>query len=218
MSEYKYCNKCGCYKIRENFYKKSQNKDGLSSNCKECDNKCRKNWAENNQDKDREYKRNWDSRNKEKKAEYKREWRKQNRDKDIEYTRRWQSKNPEWAANYIKQRRRNDDEFRLKENLKCSLRKILERTGSKKKSKTFDIMGYDANKLKERLEFQFQEGMSWDNYGEIWEIDHIISIQHFLNKGETRPNIINALSNLRPLWVRENRNKGGTFYKDYYGV
>jgi len=48
--------------------------------------------------------------------------------------------------------------------------------------------------------------MSWDNYGE-WHIDHRLSVDHMLKKGETRPYIINALSNLKPLWAKDSWSK-----------
>lgn len=68
-------------------------------------------------------------------------------------------------------------------------------------------IGYSDEQLRLRISCQFKEGMSWENYGE-WEIDHKIPVSRFISKGETRPHIINALSNLQPLWASENRRKG----------
>ena len=45
---------------------------------------------------------------------------------------------------------------------------------------------------------------SWENYGE-WHIDHIIPLCNY-NK-ETCTTVINALSNLQPLWATENLKK-----------
>jgi len=58
----------------------------------------------------------------------------------------------------------------------------------------------------ETISSRFTPGMSWDNYGE-WHIDHKIPVSHFVNKGEVRPHIINALCNLQPLWAEENLSK-----------
>ncbi|AVH85447.1 hypothetical protein Rostov1_00057 [Vibrio phage Rostov-1] len=48
--------------------------------------------------------------------------------------------------------------------------------------------------------------MSWDNWGE-WHIDHIKPVAQFKREGITDPKIINALSNLQPLWAEENLKK-----------
>jgi outer membrane receptor for monomeric catechols len=80
--------------------------------------------------------------------------------------------------------------------------------GSKKETNTFKLLGYDTIKLKQRIEIQFKNGMSWDNYGK-WHIDHKKPISKF--KEGTNINIINALSNLQPLWAKENLSKGNKF-------
>jgi hypothetical protein len=81
-------------------------------------------------------------------------------------------------------------------------RKVLEnclnRMGRVKEGHTIDILGYSALELKNSVENMFTEGMTWDNYGE-WHIDHIKLVRSFNNN--TPPSIVNALSNLRPLWA-----------------
>jgi hypothetical protein len=52
--------------------------------------------------------------------------------------------------------------------------------------------------------------MSWGNHGE-WEIDHIKPVTAF-NINEL-PSIVNALSNLQPLWKRDNRQKYNNYEK-----
>ena len=50
--------------------------------------------------------------------------------------------------------------------------------------------------------------MSWDNYGE-WHIDHKKPISKF--KDGISISTINALSNLQPLWAKDNLSKGNKF-------
>jgi len=50
--------------------------------------------------------------------------------------------------------------------------------------------------------------MSWDNYGE-WDIDHKKPISKF-NKN-TKLSTVNSLSNLQPLWAKDNLSKGNKF-------
>ena len=84
------------------------------------------------------------------------------------------------------------------------LKSQLRRFGTKKEGKTIDILGYSALDLKKHIEALFTDGMSWENYGE-WHIDHIKPVTKF-DKNEL-PSVVNALSNLQPLWANENRSK-----------
>lgn len=65
-------------------------------------------------------------------------------------------------------------------------------------------MGYSATDLKKHIESQFEEGMTWDNWGE-WHIDHKRPVINF-DKNEKQC-VVNALDNLQPLWAHENLTK-----------
>lgn len=65
-------------------------------------------------------------------------------------------------------------------------------------------LGYSSSDLKNHIEQNFVEGMSWENYGD-WVIDHIRSICTF--KIGTSMEVINCLSNLQPLWKEDNWKK-----------
>ena len=69
-------------------------------------------------------------------------------------------------------------------------------------------VGYTILELKEHLEKQFVDGMSWDNYGE-WHIDHIKPISSFNFENVKDPAFKRywALNNLQPLWAKDNWNK-----------
>jgi len=71
-----------------------------------------------------------------------------------------------------------------------------------------DLVDYTIDDLKNHLENQFKEGMSWDNYGK-WEIDHIIPVSAFNFNSPNDPQfkLCWALNNLQPLWKRDNRTK-----------
>lgn len=71
------------------------------------------------------------------------------------------------------------------------------------------FIGYSAIELKEHIESQFTDGMTWDNYGE-WHIDHIIGVINW--DKNTHTSIVNALSNLRPLWATT-REINGVIYE-----
>lgn len=73
--------------------------------------------------------------------------------------------------------------------------------------RTREILGYGHLEIISHIEKQFEKWMTWENYGDKWCIDHIIPIKHFISLGITDPKIINALSNLRPLCIKENSKK-----------
>lgn len=89
------------------------------------------------------------------------------------------------------------------------LKRLLKQTKSKNAGR---LLGYTKEDLISHLESMFEDGMSWDNYGYgngKWNIDHIVPISYFLKNDITDdPGIINALSNLRPMWHEENLRKG----------
>ena len=83
---------------------------------------------------------------------------------------------------YQKDRIKTDPEFRIIRNLRNRLYYVLENKMWKKNCSFDKYIGLDNyNDLVLYLESKFQEGMSWDNYGE-WEIDHIIPLSSAKSK------------------------------------
>lgn len=100
---------------------------------------------------------------------------------------------------------------RLDVRLTRFMRACLRRTKTgKDEQRTFEVLGYTSEQLHAHLEGLFTLGMRWDNYGS-WQIDHIKPIRAFLAEGVTDPKVVNALSNLQPLWQAHNGSKGATF-------
>ncbi|EGV5393330.1 hypothetical protein FER63_23445 [Salmonella enterica] len=89
--------------------------------------------------------------------------------------------------------------------LRAFLRSSLHRL---KAGESVDL-GYTLSQLTAHLESLFTEGMEWANYG-LWEIDHILPIQWFIERELSDAKIVNSLTNLRPLWASENRAKGAS--------
>lgn len=123
------------------------------------------------------------------------------------------SVNPEYMQNYRKvyqpslgKRRKSDPDYAMLVAMREMLRRVRRLTGLKKARRTEEILGYTKNDLVEHLAKQFQPGMSWENHGE-WHIDHIIPVSVMIKRGVTDPKIVNALSNLQPLWAEDNHRK-----------
>lgn len=96
---------------------------------------------------------------------------------------------------------------KLRHNLRSRLRKTIH--GRKHGLSPVRHLGCSVDELKKHLESQWQEGMSWDNYGYYgWHIDHIIPLSTF---DLTNPDDFKKAchySNLQPLWKDDNMKKG----------
>jgi len=71
----------------------------------------------------------------------------------------------------------------------------------------FAIFEQIIEQLKEHLEKQFDENMTWDNYGE-WHIDHIIPLSSANTEEEMYK--LCHYTNLQPLWAIDNIIKANT--------
>lgn len=123
-------------------------------------------------------------------------WRKDNREKI--------NKN---FIQYEKNRKLTDPEFKIMKTLRSRVGTALKTQNSNKNNKTIDLLGCSVSFLKEYLEANFKDGMSWDNHGQ-WHIDHIKPCASFnLLQEEEQKNCFHY-TNLQPLWAAENLSKG----------
>lgn len=79
------------------------------------------------------------------------------------------------------------------------------------------LVGYTAKQLIRHLEKQFDKGMSWENYGAGWHLDHKIpvSVFNFTEIGHLDFKKCWSLKNLRPMWAKENLSKGAKIKKPF---
>lgn len=124
---------------------------------------------------------------------------------------RWRMNNLEHArameARRARYMRANVPWYKLKTRISARISTMLK--NGKQSRATFEILGYTAQDLCAHIEKQFVKGMGWHNMSE-WEIDHIIPVSSFkaddMNSDDFKA--CWALSNLRPLWKKDNRAKG----------
>lgn len=92
----------------------------------------------------------------------------------------------------------------LRSRLNCAIRNKT-KSGSAIKN-----LGCSIDTFKEYLESQFDEGMSWSNYGRgknKWNIDHVVPLSAFdLTKKEELIKACN-FKNLKPIWSSDNSEK-----------
>ena len=104
---------------------------------------------------------------------------------------------------------RSTPEGMLYHRMSQSVREALR--GAKRKCKWEDLHGYSVADLKRHLEAQFTKGMTWEKFfGGGIHIDHIIPRMRFTYSSASDPQFKEcwALSNLRPIWPKENSVSG----------
>jgi hypothetical protein len=106
-------------------------------------------------------------------------------------------------------KRLNDPNYRLALNVSNAVRKAIKKQGTTKGGSTFSALPYTPLDLVEHLEKQFDEKMTWDNYGSYWDVDHIYPQSLLPYDSLEHPNFQKcwALDNLQPLEKNANIRK-----------
>lgn len=119
----------------------------------------------------------------------------------------WRKANRSKLRKYWQNRYDTDPSFRLAHNLRTRMRQALFRKN--KSDNTLALLGCSPNELKDYIEEQFTDGMTWDNYGD-WELDHIYPCAKFDLSDEAEQRACFFYRNLQPLWKEDNRAKSDT--------
>ena len=91
--------------------------------------------------------------------------------------------------------------------LRSRVNGAIKKCEGSKAYKTMELVGCSVQRLREHLEKQFSLGMTWRNHGKVWEIDHIIPVDHFdLTIPEEQKKAFHY-TNTQPLNWQENRRK-----------
>lgn len=229
----KKCTKCGELKPLDEYHRARLGKMGRAATCKSCKKLWQAEYYIENKDVINGRIKRWQEENPEKIKEIRRAIKQRNRTKilsklkdkywsDPDVSREKQRKkrrdNPELTKEQNRRsntKRYSDPKFRVENAIRNGIRGEIRR-GSKKKRKTFALLGYSPAEMFVHLERQFTDGMSWENYGE-WHIDHVIPLSAF--NYETPDDIDFArawgLENLRPMWAKENMQKGSKILRPF---
>jgi hypothetical protein len=74
-----------------------------------------------------------------------------------------------------------------------------------------EVLGCSVEELAVKLEGLFRPGMTWENYGPAWHVDHIKPCARFDLRDPEHQKQCFHFSNLQPLFKRENLIKGAKF-------
>lgn len=224
----KSCTKCNEVKPLDHFFARKSASDGRMSQCKSCKTQATYLWRENNREKWNRYVANEyrSSERRRLKMERAAAVRVENKEffernkaailaarrarneclENVQAYRKAFRRTPEYRA---RQRARRavkqacDPGFRLNRRMSSAIARTL-KTGKGGKSWQ-SLVPYTLDRLHKHIERQFLPGMSWENMGE-WHIDHIVPLSSFLFESEGDPEFQAAwaITNLRPLWGKDN--------------
>jgi hypothetical protein len=220
----KICSKCHIEKSLDDFHKCSRNKDGKDTMCIECINTNKRVKYNKNKDSYCAHKRKYYAENKDVSKKSSAKWYKVNKEEILAEWKIIRDKNPEIhrkqnskyyynnKKNVIlrnnlntKKRLQTDPMFRIAKNLRGRINTVLK--GHTKSAKTLELLGCTLSEFSVHLESQFRDGMTWENYGSVWHIDHIKPCCCFnLLLVEEQQKCFHH-TNLQPLFAKENLQK-----------
>lgn len=175
-----------------------------------------KEWRDNNKDYMKQYNKDYSIENVDKLNFHKEKYKINNPDKIKESKDKWLGKNKQkrkdWYNKYRRERRTNDDIYRLIDSIRCIINTSFRNGKFKKQSRTHDILGCSFDEFKIYIESKFEYWMNWSNHGkytgeynETWQYDHIIPI----SSASTYEELIklNHYTNFQPLCSKKNLEK-----------
>lgn len=112
------------------------------------------------------------------------------------------------ASKYTIERAKRDPVFRIKMNLRSRARKMM----MSDQVSISRAIGCNSSTLRQHIESRFTGTMTWDNYGSVWVIDHILPLSAFDLSNPEHVREVNHYTNLQPLTKEANSLKSDRLF------
>lgn len=110
----------------------------------------------------------------------------------------------EIGNNYYHQRTKKDLGYKLGLNIRQkTYREVTRSLKTTKNGKFNKLSGCSYGELKDHIMAQFSEGMTIDNYGTFWNLDHVIPVS-YAQGCPTALRVLSHYTNLRPMLCKDN--------------
>ncbi len=112
------------------------------------------------------------------------------------------------SCNWIEDREEFNEKKKFRKKCRSILTSALKRTGQKKIDRTYKMLGYTAEELRQHIYVH----PNWEKVrNKEWHLDHYHPIKAFLDYGIRDIKLINCLENLQPLTDMDNWRKSGKY-------
>jgi hypothetical protein len=128
--------------------------------------------------------------------------------REQEYQRDYNQKTRGRARTWRKEWLKKNPSARLAVHQRARIYAALRRGWIKKSANTRDLLGCGYPELRAYLESQFRPGMTWENYGPVWHVDHRKPCASFDLTDPVQQQACFHHTNLQPLFAEENLKKG----------
>lgn len=212
----KICRRCGERLSFASFHSVKMNPDKLSYACRICRHNAHvEDWKTNS-----EWRcfvsRNTASKNRERNRLSSREYHRKHRTKILARQKANRANKRSQRAAYMRARRANDPQTKLSENIRRRIHDAI--NGLSRSAKTRSLIGCSFSDLRAHLEAQFTDGMTWENYGPVWHVDHRRPCASFdLTKTEQQHECFH-FTNLQPMFASDNVRKSATYTDPVTGI
>ncbi|SRR6266404_4681808 len=138
-------------------------------------------------------------------------WREENPEKVRVNTARWNTENARYLVEFAVANRAANPDVRMIHNTRTRILQVLK--GKYKSAHTVELLGCSIEDLKIHIEAKFTQGMTWDNQGKSWHLDHIQPCASFDLSDPEQQRTCFHYTNLQPLGKKENMYWGDEVYK-----
>lgn len=169
-----------------NFVTSKTSKDGFENKCKSCKKEYDKQRLISNKEVIYAQCREWNKLNKEKLIKSTQNWIQNNSERYKEIKKNSfkkfysnlenKNKRREYDRKYIKQKRQNNIEYKIKDSIGSIINYHLKKG---KNEPTIKYLGCSIKEYIVYLKNMFLQEMNWENYGIVWEIDHKTPLSSF---------------------------------------
>lgn len=206
----KKCTRCGEIKDLDKFQAEMRYKSGHISWCKQCRSEYVHAWYVKNAELTKERSKIWAEENKDKVNISKRKWSSAHKNHMYEVSKIWRSENIDKVRAMRRKhiaKVRSVPKGRLSTNISRNIRASI--VNAKGGTHWEELVGFTIDQLKKHLEKRFKPGMTWENYGTYWQIDHKtpVSVFNFEKPEDIDFRLCWSLKNLQPLEAKENNKK-----------